>query len=163
MCVEVVGMTADEYASKELQQWRRQEAKKDIEAIKSHELDMIALGNTYVMKSHKGEQVIEKSEVADAAASSSETGPLLPEDAPVVRAKEAGPAEVTWAHPNHGSVTTEPLCDVCNGKLSLEDFVAAKLQREEDRKRRRHKSSKSSRRDKESSRHRYSLQIYTVV
>ena len=51
-------MSADEYASKELQQWRRQEAKKDIEAIKLHELDMLALGNTYVMKSHKGEQVI---------------------------------------------------------------------------------------------------------
>lgn len=30
---------------------------KDIEAIKTHELDMIALGNTFVMKSHKGEQV----------------------------------------------------------------------------------------------------------
>ena len=51
-------MSADEYASKELQQWREQEAKKDIEAIKLHELDMLALGNTYVMKSHKGEQVI---------------------------------------------------------------------------------------------------------
>ena len=50
-------MSADEYASKELQQWREQEAKKDIEAIKLHELDMLALGNTYVMKSHKGEQV----------------------------------------------------------------------------------------------------------
>ena len=50
-------MSADEYASKELQQWRKQEAKKDIEAIKLHELDMLALGNTYVMKSHKGEQV----------------------------------------------------------------------------------------------------------
>ena len=47
--IEVVGMTADEYASKELQQWREQEAKKDIEAIKTHELDMIALGNTFVM------------------------------------------------------------------------------------------------------------------
>ena len=55
--LQVVGMSADEYASKELQQWRKQEVKKDIEAIKSHELDMIALGNTYVMKSHKGEQV----------------------------------------------------------------------------------------------------------
>ena len=31
-----------------------------LQAIKSHELDLLALGNTYVMKSHKGEQVIEK-------------------------------------------------------------------------------------------------------
>ena len=51
-------MSADEYASKELQQWRKQDVKKDIEAIELHELDMLALGNTYVMKSHKGEQVI---------------------------------------------------------------------------------------------------------
>ena len=50
-------MSADEYASKELQQWRKEAAQKDIEAIKSHELDMLALGNTFVMKSHKGEQV----------------------------------------------------------------------------------------------------------
>ena len=69
MCVEVVGMTADEYASKELQQWRKEAAQKDIEAIKCHELDMIALGNTFVMKSHKGEQVsqvcVERDEVCD--------------------------------------------------------------------------------------------------
>ena len=55
--VQVVQMSADEYASKELQQWRKEAAQKDIEAIKSHELDMLALGNTFVMKSHKGEQV----------------------------------------------------------------------------------------------------------
>ena len=30
---QVVGMSADEYASKELQEWREQEAKKDIEVI----------------------------------------------------------------------------------------------------------------------------------
>jgi hypothetical protein len=28
-----------------------------VQAIKSHELDLLALGNVYVMKSHKGEQV----------------------------------------------------------------------------------------------------------
>ena len=50
-------MSAEEYASKELQQWRKEAAQKDLEAIKCHELDMIALGNTFVMKSHKGEQV----------------------------------------------------------------------------------------------------------
>ena len=83
---QVVGMTADEYASQELQQWREAEAKKDIDAIKvrtgfvtnfsldlfsldfffltnihqTHELDMLALGNTFVMKTHKGEQVGEE-------------------------------------------------------------------------------------------------------
>ena len=71
-------MSADEYASKELQQWRKAEAAKDIEAIKTHELDMLALGNTFVMKSHKGEQVIEKSEID--AVSSSTTEAVLPEN-----------------------------------------------------------------------------------
>jgi len=161
--IEVVGMSADEYASKELQQWRRQEAKKDIEAIKLHELDMLALGNTYVMKSHKGEQVIEKSDVA-AEVTPSSSGPILPEDVPDVKdTRGDGPHEATWDHPNHGSLTTEPLCDVCNGKMSLEEFVSAKVSREggsgkkrseegrrhKDRDRERHSSSRShSSRDK---------------
>lgn len=52
-------MTPEEMANKELQQWRQASLKNDIEKIKSHELDLIALGNKFVMKSHKGEQMIE--------------------------------------------------------------------------------------------------------
>ena len=45
------------------------------------------------------------------------SGPILPEDVPDVKdTRGVGPHEVTWDHPNHGSLTTEPLCDVCNGK-----------------------------------------------
>jgi len=51
-------MTPEEMASKELQQWRQSELKHDIEKIKSYELEMISLGSVYVMKSHKGEQVM---------------------------------------------------------------------------------------------------------
>lgn len=58
----LVNMTADEMASKELQQWRQAELKNDIEKIKSHELDILARGTKYVLKSHKGEQVIEEEE-----------------------------------------------------------------------------------------------------
>ena len=32
----------------------------ELKAIEKHELDMISLGNTYIMKSHKGEIEIEK-------------------------------------------------------------------------------------------------------
>ena len=32
----------------------------ELEAIQKHELDMISLGNTYIMKSHKGEIQIDK-------------------------------------------------------------------------------------------------------
>ena len=74
-------MSAADYASKELQQWRKVAAQKDIEAIKSHELEMIALGNTFVMKSHKGEQVIEKSDELVSSSSGPATElALLPED-----------------------------------------------------------------------------------
>ena len=146
-------MSADEYASKELQQWRRAEAAKDIEAIKTHELDMIALGNTFVMKSHKGEQVIEKN---DPVSSSTTSDALLPEDEAVVKdTRDDGPADVTWDHPNHGELTTQPLCDVCNGKMSLEDFVSAKLAREsESSPKKKHKKSDRHRdRDRHRERH----------
>ena len=86
--IEVVQMSADEYASKELQQWRKAEAAKDIEAIKTHELDMLALGNTFVMKSHKGEQVIEKTDPVSSSTSDQKT--ILPEDQePVAEMRDA--------------------------------------------------------------------------
>ena len=85
-------MSADEYASKELQQWRKAEAAKDIEAIKTHELDMLALGNTFVMKSHKGEQVIEKSE-ADAVSSSTSEAVLPENQAEILEAEKISSLE----------------------------------------------------------------------
>jgi hypothetical protein len=75
-------------------------------------------------------QVIEKSQAA-AEETPASSGPILPEDVPDVKdTRGVGPHEVTWDHPNHGSLTTEPLCDVCNGKMSLEEFVSAKVSRE---------------------------------
>ena len=90
---------------------------------------------------------------------SANSDPLLPEDVPLVKdARGDGPNEVTWDHPNHGDITTEPLCNVCNGKMSLEEFVSAKVSREGGgigKKRSkdksgegRHKQRHSSRRDK---------------
>ena len=58
------------------------------------------------------------------------TAEATPEDVPVMKdTRGEGPKEVTWDHPNHGDLTTEPLCDVCNGKMSLEDFVSEKVSR----------------------------------
>ena len=82
---------------------------------------------------------------------------VLPEDQELVVAKEEGISEVTWVHPNHGDMTTDPLCDVCNGKLSLEDFVAAKLARENEKSgEKRRKSSHHSRERHSSSKGRHS-------
>lgn len=54
----LVRMTPEEMASKELKQWRQAELKHDIEMIKSTELDQLARGNKFVVKSHKGEEII---------------------------------------------------------------------------------------------------------
>lgn len=67
---QLVRLSPEELASQELAQWRERETKHQIEWIKKNELDMLSLSKTYVMKTHKGEQVIEaddslKAEVPD--------------------------------------------------------------------------------------------------
>merc|ERR1712192_156729 len=151
----------------ELQQWREQEAKKDIEAIKTHELDMIALGNTFVMKTHKGEQVIENPDGSVPAPPSDPV--VLPEEQKHEgEAREKGLSKETWKHPNHGDDGSSTLaqCDVCSGKITLQDFVNIKVDKERGRGKRSrsrsrqrdkhhksHKSSHKSSKDKDSSRH----------
>lgn len=142
--IEVVSMSAEEYASKELHEWREATMKKDIEAIKSHELDLLALGNVYVMKSHKGEQVIEKEDGMGTTAADIK----LPEDMAYEESKIGGPK--TWDHPDHGDVKVEPLCDVCNGKMSLETFVNFKISKESGTNK---KEKRSRSRSKERHRH----------
>jgi len=56
---QLVRLSPEELASQELAQWREREAKHQLEMIKKNELDMMTLSKTYVMKTHKGEQVIE--------------------------------------------------------------------------------------------------------
>ncbi|XP_046384500.1 death-inducer obliterator 1 [Ischnura elegans] len=58
----LVRMSPEELASQELAQWRERETKHQLEMIKKNELDMMSQAITYVMKTHKGEQVIEKDE-----------------------------------------------------------------------------------------------------
>lgn len=58
---QLVKMAADELASQELAQWRENENKHQLEMIKQSELDLLACSKTYVLKTHKGEEVIEGS------------------------------------------------------------------------------------------------------
>lgn len=46
-------------ASQELARWREQENKHQLEMIKKSELEMLSINRTYVLKTHKGEQVME--------------------------------------------------------------------------------------------------------
>ena len=55
----IASMTAEEMANKELKEWRQAELKHDIEKIKSHEMEMAQLGTKLVMKTHKGDMVME--------------------------------------------------------------------------------------------------------
>ncbi|XP_036336250.1 LOW QUALITY PROTEIN: uncharacterized protein LOC118746507 [Rhagoletis pomonella] len=56
---QLVRMSADELASQELAQWRENEAKHQLEMIKKSELDLLSCAKNYVLKTHKGEEVIE--------------------------------------------------------------------------------------------------------
>lgn len=61
---QFVRMTAEELASQELAQWRENENKHQLEMIKKSELDLLACTKNYVLKTHKGEEVIE-SKISD--------------------------------------------------------------------------------------------------
>lgn len=56
---QLVRMSPEEMASQELAQWREKEAKHQLEIIKKSELDLISCAKNYVLKTHKGEEVIE--------------------------------------------------------------------------------------------------------
>lgn len=58
---QLVKMSADELASQELAKWRENENKHQLEMIKKSELDLLSCSKTYVLKTHKGEEVIEGS------------------------------------------------------------------------------------------------------
>ena len=56
---QLVKMTAEEMASKELAEWREREAKHQLDMIQKTELEMMSMSNKVLLKTHKGEEVIE--------------------------------------------------------------------------------------------------------
>lgn len=57
-----VRMTAEELASQELSEWRQNENKHQLDMIKKNELDLLTQPKNYILKSHKGEEVMEDKE-----------------------------------------------------------------------------------------------------
>ncbi|XP_023245015.1 uncharacterized protein LOC106637226 isoform X2 [Copidosoma floridanum] len=55
----VVRLSPEEMASQELAEWREKETKHQLDMIKKNELDMMAQAKSVVVKTHKGEQIIE--------------------------------------------------------------------------------------------------------
>lgn len=52
-----VRLSPEELASQELAEWRDQQEKHQLELIKKSEIDLLAASKTYVLKTHKGEEV----------------------------------------------------------------------------------------------------------
>ncbi|XP_008203229.1 uncharacterized protein LOC100679883 isoform X2 [Nasonia vitripennis] len=61
----VVKLSPDEMASQELAEWREKENKHQLEMIKKNELDLMAQAKSIVVKTHKGEQIIENAGAID--------------------------------------------------------------------------------------------------
>lgn len=56
---QLVRMTPAELASQELAKWREEENRHQLEMIKKSELDLLSCAQNYVVKTHKGEDLIE--------------------------------------------------------------------------------------------------------
>lgn len=56
---QLVRMTPAELASQELAKWREEENRHQLDMIKKSELDLLSCAQNYVVKTHKGEEVIE--------------------------------------------------------------------------------------------------------
>ncbi|KAF7996636.1 hypothetical protein HCN44_002282 [Aphidius gifuensis] len=56
---EIIKLSPDEMASQELAEWRSKETQHQLEMIKKNELDLMAQAKSIVVKTHKGEQIIE--------------------------------------------------------------------------------------------------------
>jgi len=124
----VVSMTAEEMANKELKEWRQAELKHDIEKIKSHEMEMAQIGTKLVMKTHKGDMVMEDGKESSMVELKNDDI-MLPDEVKLeeINSSTRSYGSKTWEHGSHGF---ESQCDVCTGKITLDDFLLAKIDRE---------------------------------
>ncbi|CAH1977659.1 unnamed protein product [Acanthoscelides obtectus] len=60
---ELVRLSPDDLASQELAMWREREAKHQLDMIKKSELELLNCNRQYVLKTHKGEQIVEDDRV----------------------------------------------------------------------------------------------------
>ncbi|CAG0887940.1 unnamed protein product [Darwinula stevensoni] len=117
----LVQMSPEDLASKELAEWRERETKHQLEMIKKNELEWLQHGEIYLVKTHKGEVVIEGED--GLPSDKAKKGPeelKLPEQEPIVDLGLAPPGngssllEDTTSH--HGSHLYDMNCRICTGK-----------------------------------------------
>ncbi|KAH1013913.1 hypothetical protein HUJ04_002834 [Dendroctonus ponderosae] len=64
---ELVRLSPDDMASQELAKWREQEAKHQLDMIKKSEIELLNCNRQYVLKTHKGEEVLEDNTIGNKA------------------------------------------------------------------------------------------------
>ena len=105
-------MTGEELASKELAEWREREAKHSLDIIQKTELELMSMSTKYLVKTHKGEEVIE------------DVGKELDENEstaipPLLEALQ----DTTSRHSSH---LFDLNCQICSGKVKEDEVLLDK-------------------------------------
>lgn len=106
-------MSTEELASKELAEWREQEAKHQLDIIQKTELELMSMSNKYLVKTHKGEEIIEEAgKELDERESATSTTTAVP--APLLEALQ----DTTSKHKSH---LFDLNCQICTNKIKEEE------------------------------------------
>lgn len=130
-------MSTEELASKELAEWREQEAKHQLDIIQKTELELMNMSNKYLVKTHKGEEIIEEAgKELDEGESATSTTTVVP--APLLEALQ----DTTSKHKSH---LFDLNCQICTNKIKEEDVEKDKSSTSSSNTSSRKKNDKSSR------------------
>merc|ERR1711915_952855 len=110
-----------------------------------HELDMISLGNTYIMKSHKGEIEIDKEQYIRDRESAPETLNTWAQETPDV------PEDSSSNHKNH---VYDPNCKICTENKPIIKNVMSEKEKKEKGEKERDSNRKEKERDRDKNRER---------
>merc|ERR1712083_361618 len=142
---KLVEMSPEDMANKELKEWRQAELKQDIEKIKEHEIDLLKLGSKIVIKSHKGEEIKEQEktdvklpELLTMPSEKKKSDSKDRSNDPSYRAYKKVRSSKTWdcdickndEKSSSSQERKDSRCDVCNGRMTKEEVVLAKIERE---------------------------------
>lgn len=122
---QLVKMTAEELASKELAEWREREAKHQLDIIQKTEMELLTMSNKYLVKTHKGEEIIEEAgkdlEDRDSSLSTTIAPPSILEALQDTTAK-------------HKSHMFDLNCRICTKQIKEEDLEMEKGEQKESNK-----------------------------
>lgn len=105
-------MTGEELASKELAEWREREAKHQLDIIQKTELELMSMSNKYLVKTHKGEEIIEEAGKALDEGESAASSTIVPP--PLLEALQ----DTTSKHKSH---LFDLNCQICSGKIKEDE------------------------------------------